>query len=459
MKQMGSIALALLVILLIALPGAAIAQTTEYVPEWETDDISGNISAIISNDYGTIWYIGTDTGNLYKYNQYGVKVWETPKQFDTSTITSLLLTEDLIGIQYASGKVYLVSTTTGEVWKEYTSTVSKYAITQNGKEFFIQNYDPTNTNTAIGIHVYENRTIDFCVIPALIPESISFSSTAVIGGKSSSTSTVVSIPYSNLVNASIAPNISGFALPSDLYIGFSKYKIISFSAPENDTILKQVRVYNTTGTDSFDGEYWKIYAPGTRADYGDIRFYQSSQLTYYSNPLIQTGSNYRDMGVEIDTSCPYVIIGYGASSLTPAYNTTGYMYNLDNISYFNTYTKNTGNVSVSGGVVTLNGGTNWWGASVYTKPQLPKTSPFVLEFDYKKPASHDSPGTHPISVYISDAANVTREPTYYGYPTGNNQQKLFGSIHFHPHMLIRRFSTTATAPYRLMMGALFLSRT
>lgn len=420
-------------LLLSVIPAGAMASgmgNGEYAPDWSVT-LEGDITVIKPDDYGAMWYVGTDTGRFYHLDSYGNEIcYDNVIPHPGVAVSSLVVGDDSIAVCYADGTAYFIDHGTGAVWQSYNSTGWMYDVTltspAGGDWYVIASYTGITDKCYI-TRIDENRVFTSCIGPGLLHGTISASDTALIGALSGSPSTLVSIPVSSLNIACKPYNVAGIPISSlpayPTLSAYQGYAIVEYT-PGTGTAMQHVQVHRSAGTNTYSGNTWHLYLPNIRADYGDIRFYQGDTMcTYYAN---NPDGGSIDMWVDVDNTANNLVILYGHAGVSPGW-LSGFIQDIDSMDYFTVYKRAEGTASMSNGVLTLTGSGAHWGVGASTTFKVSKDKPFSLSFDYSKPSGYNNDLQHRLVVYICDSATVSRDTQYYYTPTGAGQQRIFNN--------------------------------
>ncbi len=126
--------LLVLLVLVVTVVYPAGAISSEHLETSWSFTAEGSISAITTNEYGTEWYIGTDTGLIYKFDDNGKALWDNPIRHQFNRITDIVVSDESnsFAVVYKTGSTsnaaYFIDSNTLEVWQEFTGDI-QYDIT------------------------------------------------------------------------------------------------------------------------------------------------------------------------------------------------------------------------------------------------------------------------------------------------------------------------------------------
>ena len=212
---MKRLALILLALLLLA-PAAGAAEV------WEKQ-LGSEITAIVTDETGAIIIVGTETGNVYRYEADGTQVG-SPISFETCPVTNLVLTQDgsQLAVQYqetGTSAVYLVNTGTWAEWFNITDPGYQYGVAarSDGSVWYILAHESTDTGLDYLAVITPERGAWFTV-PDLLPGTfiVSGDGSWAAGAEGTVQTTADLIPLSGLPPLSELPALSGLLSPSDL---------------------------------------------------------------------------------------------------------------------------------------------------------------------------------------------------------------------------------------------------
>ena len=121
---MINLVLAVTLILSIIPVGVTAQDDVTYVPKW-VNNVVGDTTVIVSDDYGSLWVVGTSEGYVYIFDKHGNMIWENPIQPQSNPVIKVIMDSNTIAVHYIDGSVYLVESSTGTTW--YTFSDNAYS--------------------------------------------------------------------------------------------------------------------------------------------------------------------------------------------------------------------------------------------------------------------------------------------------------------------------------------------
>lgn len=361
-----------LVFSIVITPAGAVGDNTGLKPVWNFE-VDGAVSVIKSNEYGTEWYVGTKTGFIYKFDEYGNEVWDNPIRHQFNTVTDLVIsnTDDTLVAFYKSNgyaTIYFIDLNSLEIWHQFGSDTHTIN-TVNDKRRWYTAFTPKDGDSASYICYMDRNNADLFLAPTIdtntlgiIPsEYLDFKPyNMLVAASTNNPKDLVSISLNSFPDLAILPslddmpyspdfpeieyyspdfleieydssgvsvtNTSGLSVTNtyyDLLQTFPHVNIYTISpnvvSGSRDYYTQDTVIYRNSGTDSIDSDgVWHIYLGyDCRPDYANLRFYdyEGIEIPYYIEDYDVVSANII-LRIPESSQTEYMLIGYGGTLTT-----------------------------------------------------------------------------------------------------------------------------------------------
>lgn len=256
-------------------------------------DTTDSITVIKSNEYGTEWYVGTESGLIYKFDERGNEIWVNDSH--TASIDRIVIGKSIIGIERSDNSVYILNRETGVLDRVFNDTNRVYGIdTSPDYNFWCVASQLSDNYNLSTLHIHSSNTETAFTTDGIVPNSI-----RLVGGISH----LIAQSSTNLKQAVLLKLSFESGVPGCVE-GMLYSQSLTHTSSNINQYPQKVIIHRSTGTtyeESSDvSNIWHVFVgEKCKTDYGDIRFiHDNNFLDYYLHPNFD--SNKAEFTVMLD---------------------------------------------------------------------------------------------------------------------------------------------------------------